>query len=82
MKRHYGAVAEDFQAACGLGDGEHLTTVALSGVTMAAIQGLHEVVREKDTELAELRADNEALQERLEALEKLVRSLTSCASVE
>jgi restriction endonuclease S subunit len=41
----------------------HIGTVDADGVALAAIQGLHELVREKDAEIEELKA-------RLERLEK------------
>ncbi len=62
--RHIGPMAQDFSAAFGLGESEtHIGTVDADGVALAAIQGLHELVREKDAEIEELKA-------RLERLEK------------
>ena len=63
---HLGPVAQDFHAAFGLGAGDtSIATVDAEGVALAAIQGLNEVVKEKDTEIR-------ALKQRLERLEKLV----------
>jgi hypothetical protein len=60
---HLGPAAEDFFAAFGLGsDARYIATVDADGVALAAIQGLHEVVRAQ-------RAEIEALEARLAALE-------------
>ena len=68
--RHMGPVAEEFRAAFGLGrDERHVSPVDLSGVAFAAIQGLAEVVRRRDGEIAELRASRDELAARLAALE-------------
>ena len=62
--RHIGPVAQDFYAAFGVGEDERLiTTVDADGVALAAIQGLYELVQEKDGEIA-------ALEERLGQLEQ------------
>ena len=53
-----GPMAQDFYAAFGLGLGERaIDTVDPDGVAMAAIQALHELVQEKDSEIQELRDD-------------------------
>jgi hypothetical protein len=55
--RHIGPVAQDFRAAFGVGgDDKRITTVDADGVALGAIQGLHELVKEKDAEIASLRA--------------------------
>ena len=67
--RHVGPTVEDFQAAFGLGtEGQHIFPMDVQGVTMTAVQGLYQVVQEKDAEIAELR-------ERLAALEELVSKI-------
>jgi hypothetical protein len=49
-------VAEDFQAAFGVGaDDKSIGTVDADGVALAAIQGLHEVVEAQQAEITELR---------------------------
>jgi hypothetical protein len=46
--RHIGPVAQDFRAAFDLGvDDKHISTVDADGVTMAAIQGLYQMMQEK-----------------------------------
>jgi hypothetical protein len=53
---HLGPVAQDFYAAFGLGaDDKHIATVDEAGVALAAIQGLHALLRERDEEIAALR---------------------------
>ncbi len=67
--RHIGPMAEDFHKAFGLGvDDKTIAPGDKAGVALAAIKGLHQVVQEKDTEIAEL-------ENRIEALEELVQSL-------
>ena len=53
--RHLGPVAEDFAAAFGLGETDKaIATVDASGVALAAIQGLTQVVTEKNQEISDL----------------------------
>ncbi|HNS38389.1 MAG TPA: tail fiber domain-containing protein [Anaerolineaceae bacterium] len=61
--RHIGPMAQDFYAAFGVGeDDTHITTIDADGVALAAIQGLNEVVEEKDSEIAALHARVTALE--------------------
>jgi phage shock protein A len=46
--------------------------VDTDGVALAAIQGLYEVVKEKDAQITELKENNEELNKRLSALEELI----------
>jgi hypothetical protein len=81
--RHIGPVAQDFYAAFGLGeDDKHISTVDADGVALAAIQGLYELVKEKDKEIAaqhqqaiELRVENTALQHRIDDLEMRLKAI-------
>jgi hypothetical protein len=51
-KRHIGPMAQDFWAAFGLGDDDkHIGTIDESGVALAAIQGLYQVMKETDARL-------------------------------
>jgi hypothetical protein len=53
--RHMGPVAQDFVAAFGLGgDDRTIATIDAEGVALAAIQGLHQIVKEKDCRIDEL----------------------------
>ena len=75
---HLGPVAEDFAEAFALGNNErYISSVDADGVALASIQGLYQMIEEKDAELDRLRADNQrqqammaALLQRVEALEE------------
>jgi trimeric autotransporter adhesin len=56
--RHLGPTAQDFKAAFNLGtDDKSIGTVDADGVALAAIQGLNEVVKEKDARIRALEKD-------------------------
>jgi Chaperone of endosialidase len=60
---HIGPMAEDFQKAFGVGtDDKHISATDANGIALAAIQGLNAQLRDKDLEIAELRARIEALE--------------------
>jgi hypothetical protein len=64
--RHLGPVAQDFHAAFGLGtDDKHIATVDADGVALAAIQGLYQVVQEKEARIASLEQRLAELERRL-----------------
>ncbi len=63
-------MAEDFHEAFGLSDPKSISGSDARGITFAAIQGLHQIVREKDAEIAELQAANEQFAVRLAKLEE------------
>lgn len=64
--RHIGPVAQDFHAAFNIGtDDKHIAPLDEGGVALAAIQGLHQKLEQKQTEIMELKV-------RLEKLERLV----------
>ena len=68
--RHVGPMAQDFQAAFGVGDDDtHIHLVDANGVALAAIQGLYQLVQEQEVQLTVLEA-------RLAALEAGERELT------
>ena len=67
----------DGKAAFGSAtDDKHIATVDADGVALAAIQGLNqkltEELKQKGTENAELKQNNRSLEERLEALERII----------
>jgi hypothetical protein len=67
--RHMGPMAQDFHAAFGLGPSErHIATVDADGVALAAIQGLHRMLRDRDEALARHRAEIDELRARVDAL--------------
>jgi len=50
--RHIGPVSQDFQEAFGFGeDGLHISTVDAQGIALAAVQGLYEIVLEKESQI-------------------------------
>jgi len=67
--RHIGPVAQDFYAAFGVGaDDKHIATVDTDGVALAAIQGLNQVVKEKEARI-------EALEKEMAGLKSLINTL-------
>jgi hypothetical protein len=64
--RHMGPMAQDFRAAFGLGVSDQMIdTVDPDGVALAAIQGLAELVRERDQELSGIRSELAAVRREL-----------------
>jgi hypothetical protein len=62
--RHIGPMAQDFHAAFKVGtDDKHIGTVDADGVALAAIQGMYEIVQEKDAQIASLEARVATLEE-------------------
>ena len=56
--RHIGPMAQDFAAAFNVGeDDKHITTIDADGVSLAAIQGLYQIVQEKDRRISQLEAE-------------------------
>ena len=73
--RHVGPMAEDFYRAFGVGsDDKHIAPGDQAGVALLAIQGLDQVVAEKDRRIADLEG-------RVAALEGLLRELAAKGSV-
>ncbi len=80
--RHMGPMAQDFNAALGLGVSDKLIdTIDPDGVALLAIQGPNERLAEKDAEIAELRADHGteigALHDELSALKEQVAAMVA-----
>jgi hypothetical protein len=68
--RHIGPMAPDFRDAFQVGqDGETIHNVDAHGVALAAIQGLYQLLREKDAQLAAQHSRIATLEARLAALE-------------
>lgn len=64
--RHLGPMAQDFKRAFGLGkDDKSIATTDVSGVALAAIQGLHQVVKEKDATIAAMERELAAIEKKL-----------------
>lgn len=73
---HIGPMAQDFHAAFSAGaDDKHIATVDADGVALAAIKGLNEKIEEKDREIESLREKNDAMDARLEALERALKNI-------
>ncbi len=76
--RHIGPMAEDFAAAFGLGaDDKHIAPSDQASVALLAVQGLNQLVQEKDQQLAELKTQNDQLASRLANLEKMMQELAT-----
>lgn len=74
--QHIGPMAQDFYAAFGMGEDPHyIGTVDADGIALAAIQGLYQVVQEKDAHISSLQAQNADQEQRLTELEKRVTEL-------
>lgn len=71
-ERHIGPMAEDFRDTFHIGDGSHLSLVTTTGVSLAAIRGLYEMLEEKDAKLSALQTANDQLARRLAALEQQI----------
>jgi hypothetical protein len=79
--RHIGPTAQDFRTAFNLGvDDKHIDMVDANGVTMAAVQGLYQMMlekektnREKDVKIEQLSQQVERLQARLAQVERTVK---------
>jgi hypothetical protein len=74
---HLGPMAQDFKAAFYPGrDDKSISTLEFDGVELAAIQGLNQKLtdelKRRDAENAELKTQNQSLEKRLEALEKII----------
>ncbi len=74
--RHIGPMAQDFHAAFAVGeDDKHITTIDAHGVALGAIQGLHELLEEKDAQIAGQKKEISELRARLEKVEGMVGAL-------
>jgi len=63
---HLGPMAQDFMAAFGLGDNDKAIGFQdADGVALAAIQGLHQLMQQKDAEITGLKRELEAIKAKL-----------------
>jgi hypothetical protein len=68
--RHLGPTAEDFMAAFSLGNSDKMIGMQdADGIALAAIQGLHRLLREKDREIARLKARSDMMERKLQVVE-------------
>ena len=71
--RHLGPMAQDFYAAFALGeDDEHIASLDIEGVGLAAIQGLFDVVQERDSQLMAQQEQLSSQEQHIEVLEAQV----------
>ncbi len=81
---HIGPVAQDFHAAFAVGmDDKHISMVDADGVALAAIQGLNQKMSDelerRDAQNSALKKQNDELKARLDALEGIVKDLSTRA---
>jgi hypothetical protein len=68
--RHMGPMAQDFAAAFGLGtDDRHIHVIDASGVALASMQALYELIQEQTRQIAVLRAEISGLRQGSGAME-------------
>ncbi len=71
--RHIGPMAQDFFAAFNVGESDKtIATIDPDGVAFAAIQGLHEELKDRDARIDTLRQQVEQQQSQIEDLKKLL----------
>jgi hypothetical protein len=71
--RHIGPMAQDFFAAFKVGEGDKtIATIDPDGVALAAIQGLHEELKDRDTRIDGLQQQVLRQQEQIDGLKRLL----------
>jgi hypothetical protein len=81
--RRMGPMAQDFYAAFGLGDDDTvITTGDLDRVALASIQGLHQIVQEKDAQIAGLQEQIDGQQGQIDALLARMAALEQAAAAD
>lgn len=74
--RHLGAMAQDFYQAFQVGeDNRHITTIDADGVALAAIQGLHAELEDRDAKIANQQQQLNSLQEQAKQQQALIEGL-------
>lgn len=74
--RHIGVMAQDFYTSFGVGETDtRIMQVDADGVAFAAIQGLYQLVQEKDAEIQNLKSQNAKSQREVAALEARIAAL-------
>jgi hypothetical protein len=74
--RHIGPMAQEFKAAFQVGeDDRYISAVDADGVALAAIQGLHKILKEKDAEIADLKKTVRSLQREQSVFERRLESV-------
>ncbi len=68
--RHMGPMSQDLYDAFELnGNNETISTIDPGGLCFASIQGLYQIIGEKDSEIALVKHENEQIKRRLAAIE-------------
>ena len=68
--KHSGPTAQDFMAAFAIGNSDKMIGMQdADGVALAATQGLHQLLREKDREIARLKERSDMMERKLQAVE-------------
>ncbi len=71
--RHIGPMAQDFFSTFKVGEGDKtISTIDPDGVAFAAIQGLHEELKDRDVKIDGLRQQVRQQQEQIDSLKKLL----------
>jgi hypothetical protein len=71
--RHIGPMAQDFFSTFKVGEGDKtISTIDPDGVAFAAIQGLHEELKDRDTKIDGLQQQVRQQQEQIDGLKKLL----------
>ena len=81
--RHLGPMAQDFYAAFALGgDDKSISTIDPAGVSLAAIQGLYQIIQEKDQRITriEQEKDRQIVELKQQVAELKAASKTSAAA--
>jgi hypothetical protein len=72
--RHVGPMAQDFRAAFDLGaDDKHIDMIDANGVTMASIQALYQLMRERDKQVQQMMQQKDRQIQQLQAQLNQVR---------
>ncbi|MGB0578932.1 MAG: tail fiber domain-containing protein [Limisphaerales bacterium] len=75
-ERHVGPMAQDFHAQFKpLGEETQLPAMDVAGVTIAAVQGLHDIVQKQQNELTQRDEQIKSLEQRLSQLESLMQKM-------
>ncbi|UOQ52231.1 tail fiber domain-containing protein [Hymenobacter cellulosivorans] len=79
--RHLGPMAQDFHQAFGLGpDSVSIGTIDADGVALAGVQALDARTQAQATQISALKAENQELRSRLDALERRALAATVAAA--
>ena len=74
--RHLGPAAQDFYAAFGLGEGDRtISTVDADGVALASIQALYGRLQQRESDIAAVKAEHQALRDEMNQLEARLDTL-------